>query len=153
MSLKKGYEQEKAKREQLFRDLENRCYQYAQTGHFKSECISQPLSSRPQERALESMKDGFSEKLDHNKSTRIHSGGRGNVVPVNVKIECSGVIDTGADGTVISSCFARDARIGTSSSKMAHLMNAGDGAKMTAFLEVSLRNSKMAVIPPNGKSM
>ena len=115
------------------------------------ECISQPLSSRPQERALESMKDGFSEKLDHNKSTRIHSGGRGNVVPVNVNnIECSGVIDTGADGTVISSCFARDARIDTSSSKMARLLNAGDGA---AFLEVSLRNSKMAVIPPNGKSM
>ena len=128
MSLKKGYEQEKAKREQLFRDLENRCYQYAQTGHFKSECISQPLSSRPQERALESMKDGFSEKLDHNKSTRIHSGGRGNVVPVNVNIECSGVIDTGADGTVISSCFARAARIDMCSSKMAHLMNAGDGA-------------------------
>ena len=66
-------------------------------------------------------------------------------------IECSGVIDTGADRTVISSCFARDARIDTSSSKVACLMNAGDGAEMTAFLEVSLRNSKMAVIPP--KSM
>lgn len=44
--------------------------------------------------------------------------GRGIVVPMNVNnIECSGAIDTGADGTVISSSFARDARIDTSSSK------------------------------------
>ena len=97
MSLKKCHEQEKAKREQLFRDLEHRCYQCGQTGHFKSECISQPLSSRPQERGLEPKKEDVSEKLDHIKCIRIQSVGRGNVVPVNVNnIECSGVIGIGA---------------------------------------------------------
>ena len=80
------------------------------------------------------MKEDVSEKLDQIKCTRIHSVGRGIVVPVNVNNkECSGVIDTGADATVISSAFARDARIYISNCKKARLMNAENGAEMTAF--------------------
>ena len=134
LRLKKSHEQEKAKRDQLFKDLENRCYQCGQTGHYKSECKSRPLSSRPQERALEPVKEDVSEKLDQIKCTRIHSVGRGIVVPVNVNNkECSGVIDTGADATVISSAFARDARIDISNCKKARLMIAENGAEMTVF--------------------
>lgn len=33
--LKKSQEQEKAKREHLFKDLESRCFECGQTGHFK----------------------------------------------------------------------------------------------------------------------
>ena len=118
----------------MFKDLENRCYQCGQTGHYKSECKSRPLSSRPQERALEPVKEDVSEKLDQIKCTRIHSVGRGIVVPVNVNNkECSGVIDTGADATVISSAHARDARIDISNCKKARLMIAENGAEMTAF--------------------
>ena len=61
--LKKSHEQEKAKRDQLFKDLENRCCQCGQTAHYKSECKSRPLSSRPQERALKTVKEDVSEKM------------------------------------------------------------------------------------------
>lgn len=77
------------------------------------------------------MKEDVSEKLDQIKCTRIHSFGRGIVEPVNVNNKgCSGVIDTGADATVISSAFARDAGIDISNCKKARLMN---GSEMTAF--------------------
>ena len=55
---------------------------------------------------LEPVKEDVSEKLDQIKCTRIHSVGRGIVVSVNVNNkECSGVIDTGGDSTVISSAL------------------------------------------------
>ena len=89
----------------------------------RDRCKSRPLSSRPQERALEPVKEDVSEKVDRIKCTRIHSVWRGIVVPVNVNNKgCSGVIDTGADATVISSAFARDARIDISNCKKARLM-------------------------------
>ena len=55
-------------------------------------------------------------------------------------------------GTVILLCFAKDARIDRSSSKKARLMNAGNGPEMTAFGGVTT-TYKLAVMPPNGKSM
>ena len=69
------------------------------------------------------MKEEVSEKLDQIKCTRMHSVRRGIVVLVNVNNkECRGVIDTGADATVISSAFGRDARIDISNCKKARLM-------------------------------
>lgn len=49
------------------------------------------------------------------------------------EIEANGVVDTGADATVISSDFASVAGIDTRCCKMACLLNAHNGADMTAF--------------------
>lgn len=45
----KNQEQEKVKREHLFKDLESRCFQCGHTGHFKNECKTRFQVGRPQE--------------------------------------------------------------------------------------------------------
>lgn len=59
-------------------------------------------------------------------------------IPVTLNdIEANGVVDTGADATVISSDFASVAGIDTKGCKKACLLNAEDGAEMTAFGDVT----------------
>lgn len=56
--LKKSQEQEKAKREHLFKDLESRCFQCGQTGHFKNECRTRFQAGKPQEKKPRACKGG-----------------------------------------------------------------------------------------------
>lgn len=98
--LKKSQEQEKAKRDHLFKDFESRCFQCGQTGHFKNECRTRFQAGRPQEKNLEPVKEETLEKIVKIKCTRLYFAGKGIVIPVTVNdIEA----DTGADATVISS--------------------------------------------------
>lgn len=90
---------------------------------------------------LEPVNEETLEKIDKIKCTRLYFAGKGIVLPVTVNdIEANGVVDTGADATVISSDFD------TKGWKKACLLllNAEDGA---------LRRSKLAVIPQVGPSM
>lgn len=127
--LKKSQEQEKAKREHLFKDLESRCFQCGHTGHLKNECRTRFQAGRPQEKNLEPVNVETLEKMDKIKCTRLYFAGKGIVIPVTVNdIGANGVVDTGADATVISSNFASVAGIDTKGCKKACLLNAEDGA-------------------------
>lgn len=73
--------------------------------------------------------------MDKIKCTRLHFAGKGIVIPVTVNdIEANGVVDTGADATVIFSDFASVSGIDTKGCKKACLLNAENGAEMTALI-------------------
>lgn len=72
--------------------------------------------------------------MNETKCTRLHFAGKGIVIPVTVNdIKANGVVDTGADTTVISSDFASVAGIDTKGCKKVCLLNAENGAEMVAF--------------------
>lgn len=86
-------------------------------------------ASRPQEKNLEPVKEETLERMDEIKCTRLHFAGKGIVIPVTVNdIKANGVVDTGADTTVISSDFASVAGIDTKGCKKVCLLNAENGA-------------------------
>lgn len=59
--------------------------------------------------------------MDKIKCTRLYFAGKGIVIPVTINdIEDNGVVDTGADATVISSDFASVAGIDTKGCKKAY---------------------------------
>lgn len=101
---------------------------------FKNEYRTRFQSGRPQEKILEPVQEETLEKIDKIKCTRLYFAGKGIVIPVTVNdIGANGVVDTGADATVISSDFASVAGIDTKCCKKACLLNAEDGTEMTAF--------------------
>lgn len=70
--------------------------------------------------------------------TRLHFAGNDVVQPVTLNdIEGNGVIDTEADATIISSDFPSVTGIDTKGFKKACLINAENGAEMTAFGSVT----------------
>lgn len=129
----KNQEQEKAKREHLFKDLESRCFQCGHTGHFKNECktrfqVGRPQEAgRPKEKNLEPVKEETFERSAHNFTLKER------VIPVTKWNWGQWCGRHGADATVISSDFASVAGIDTRCCQMACLHNAQNGADMTAF--------------------
>lgn len=72
--------------------------------------------------------------MDKIKCTRLHFVGKSIVISVTGNdIEANGVVDTGADATVISSDFANVAGLDTKGCKKACLLNTENGAEITAF--------------------
>ncbi|XP_061191756.1 uncharacterized protein LOC133199998 [Saccostrea echinata] len=132
--LKRNQEKERVKRDHLLKDIENRCFQCGQTGHFKSDCKSRPQTVKLQEQKLPTVKEETSKTAEQIKCTRLHGAGKGIIIPVFVNnVQTKGVVDTGADATVFSSTIAQEAGIVTSNCQQVRLMNAENGAEMTAF--------------------
>lgn len=124
----------------MFKDLESRYFECGQSGHFKNECKTRfqadrpQEAGRPQEKNIEPVKKETLERMYKIKCTRLYFARKGIAIPVTVNdIEANGVVDTGADATVISSDFASVVGIDTRGCKKACLLNAENWAEMTAF--------------------
>jgi predicted aspartyl protease len=83
-----------------------------------SACKSRNSQTKQVEQKLQSVKEESPENDTKIKCTRLHSDGKGIIVHISINgVNTSGVIDTGADATVVSSHVAEEAGINTNRCK------------------------------------